>query len=94
MLVLLLTLFQINAYLNYHLLVKNVKNMLNMNLKKTLMKTTSTPAPAPTPTEKQTFYRVRKNWADSKSQIGAYTNLKNAEEAFADIFVSRYRALI
>lgn len=27
------------------------------------------------------YYRVRKNWKDSKSQIGAYRNLKNAKAA-------------
>ncbi len=27
------------------------------------------------------FYRVRKSWLDSKSQIGAYTKLSNAKEA-------------
>ncbi len=40
----------------------------------------------PTPTVKPTtttseLYRVRKSWADSKSQIGAYKNLDNAKEA-------------
>lgn len=66
----------------YHWFPKYGKNMETVrNDVSALMKTTSAPAPAPAPTEKQTFYRVRKNWADSKSQIGAYTNLKNAEEA-------------
>lgn len=35
-------------------------------------------APAPTPTQ---LYRVRKTWADSKSQIGAYKILDNAKKA-------------
>jgi glucan-binding YG repeat protein len=39
----------------------------------------STPTPAPTPTS-DTLYRVRKSWADSKSQIGAYKSLENAKK--------------
>lgn len=39
----------------------------------------STPTPAPTPTT-NTLYRVRKSWADSKSQIGAYKSLENAKK--------------
>lgn len=39
----------------------------------------STPTPAPTPTT-DTLYRVRKSWADSKSQIGAYKSLENAKK--------------
>lgn len=35
---------------------------------------------APTPEPAQ-MYRVRKEWADSKSQIGAYSNLDNAKAA-------------
>lgn len=35
------------------------------------------PAPAPTPA---TLYRVRKTWADSKSQVGAYKVLENAKK--------------
>lgn len=33
-----------------------------------------------TPTSTQ-MYRIRKTWADSKSQIGAYSNLENAKKA-------------
>lgn len=34
------------------------------------------------PTKKnEEFYRVRKDWDDAKSQIGAYTNLDNAKKA-------------
>lgn len=33
-----------------------------------------------TPTAKQ-LYRVRKTWADAKSQIGAYSSLENAKKA-------------
>lgn len=36
-------------------------------------------APAPTPQKVETLYRVRKTWADSKSQIGAYKSLDNAK---------------
>ena len=39
----------------------------------------STPTPAPTPTT-NTLYRVRKSWADAKSQIGAYKSLENAKK--------------
>jgi hypothetical protein len=38
----------------------------------------STPTPAPTPTSD--LYRVRKSWADAKSQIGAYKSLENAKK--------------
>ncbi len=37
-----------------------------------------TPTPAPAQT---TLYRVRKTWADEKSQIGAYESLDNAKKA-------------
>lgn len=40
--------------------------------------TTTTPAPQPAP--KTTTYRVRKTWADSKSQVGAYKLLANAKK--------------
>lgn len=39
----------------------------------------STPTSAPTPTT-DTLYRVRKSWADAKSQIGAYKSLENAKK--------------
>lgn len=41
---------------------------------------TPTPAPTPTPTPTSTVYRVRKSWADAKSQIGAYKSLENAKK--------------
>ena len=34
-----------------------------------------------TTTTPKTLYRVRKTWADAKSQIGAFTNLDNAKKA-------------
>lgn len=34
-----------------------------------------------TTTTKKTYYRVRKTWADAKSQLGAFTNLENAKKA-------------
>lgn len=37
----------------------------------------SAPAPAPAPA---TLYRVRKTWADSKSQVGAFKSLDNAKK--------------
>lgn len=42
----------------------------------TTTSTTTTTTTAPT-----TLYRVRKSWADSKSQIGAFSTLKNAKSA-------------
>lgn len=39
-------------------------------------------APTTKPTVKvDKYYRVRKTWKDSKSQIGAYKSLKNAKKA-------------
>src|SRR5699024_8703770 len=35
----------------------------------------------PKPSTKGNLYRVRKTWKDEKSQIGAYSNLKNAKDA-------------
>lgn len=37
--------------------------------------------PSTTPSSSKTLYRVRKTWADSKSQIGAYSDLDNAKKA-------------
>lgn len=39
----------------------------------------TTPAPAPQPDEPVHWYRVRKSWSDSKSQVGAYKVLSNAK---------------
>lgn len=39
-----------------------------------------TASATPTPATKQ-LYRVRKSWADAKSQLGAYTSLENAKKA-------------
>lgn len=41
---------------------------------------TTTPTTKPTTTTTE-LYRVRKTWADSKSQVGAYANLINAKAA-------------
>ena len=38
-----------------------------------------TPAPKPEPTTADGFFRVRKSWDDSKSQVGAYKILANAK---------------
>lgn len=40
-----------------------------------------TVAPTPTPAPAKHLYRVRKTWADSASQIGAYSSLDNAKAA-------------
>ena len=42
---------------------------------------TPQPAPTPAPQPKATIYRVRKSWADAKSQIGAYKVLANAKKS-------------
>ena len=44
-------------------------------------KDSATPTPAPQPAPQTPLYRVRKSWADSKSQIGAYKSLDNAKKA-------------
>lgn len=44
---------------------------------------TNTTTTTPTDTTSQ-MYRVRKTWADTKSQIGAYTSLANAKAACPD----------
>jgi N-acetyl-anhydromuramyl-L-alanine amidase AmpD len=36
------------------------------------------------PAETTKYYRVRKSWNDTKSQLGAYTNLENAKKACKD----------
>lgn len=50
-----------------------------------------TVAPDPTPVPDKQLYRVRKTWADSVSQIGAYSSLDNAktacDKAGADYYV-------
>jgi len=43
-----------------------------------LLNSGSTPA---TSTPAKQLYRVRKTWADAKSQIGAYSSLENAKKA-------------
>lgn len=46
------------------------------------VQTPSTPKPSTTPVKPaKEIYRVRKTWADTASQIGAYSVLKNAQEA-------------
>jgi peptidoglycan hydrolase-like protein with peptidoglycan-binding domain len=44
---------------------------------------TATPTPAPTITDGK-YYRIRKSWTDSASQLGAYINLENAKKACED----------
>ena len=49
-----------------------------------LMNTTSSSTPSNTPnssTTKVQLYRIRKTWADSKTQMGAYSSLDNAKKA-------------
>ena len=41
----------------------------------------SKPDPAPAPPSEKKLYRIRKSWADAKSQIGAYESLENAKNA-------------
>lgn len=42
---------------------------------------TSSETTVPTQTNTSHLYRIRKNWADAKSQIGAYSNLESAKKA-------------
>ncbi len=57
---------------------------IRMYAKKTIVQTIADPSPSqpsvpvlqPEPVKK--YYRVRISWADSKSQVGAYTDLQNA----------------
>ena len=58
-------------------IAKGICNYLGVAFKESA---TPTPAPAPTPAPKATIYRVRKTWADSKSQVGAYKILDNAKK--------------
>lgn len=49
-----------------------------------LKKTAATPpasTPQPAPASGDQLYRIRKTWADAKSQTGAYKNLDNAKKA-------------
>lgn len=46
-----------------------------------LMNNTSSSTITPSEEVEKEMYRVRKTWEDSKSQIGAYTNLDNAKKA-------------
>lgn len=41
----------------------------------------STTTPTPSATAAKQLYRVRKSWADAKSQIGAFSSLENAKKA-------------
>lgn len=66
-------------------IAKGICNYLGVTFKESA----STPAPAPAPAKtpaattqpKAPVYRVRKSWADSKSQIGAYKILANAKKS-------------
>ena len=58
------------------LIAKGICNYLGVAFKE------SAPAPAPAPTTSH-LYRIRKTWADSKSQLGAYKILENAKKECA-----------
>lgn len=45
------------------------------------VKAPGTASTAPSPSTTPQMYRVRKTWADTKSQIGAFGNLENAKKA-------------
>jgi len=75
---------------NLKLLAKKEAELIAsyFNVKKEEVKP-ATPAPAPTTpakpaTTEKKYYRVRKSWADAKSQIGAYENLEYAKKACKD----------
>lgn len=60
-------------------IAQGICNYLGVALKESTPAPAPKPAPAPTTSKK--LYRVRKTWADSKSQIGAYKILDNAKKA-------------
>ena len=60
-------------------IAQGICNYLGVTFKEQAPTQTQTPAKAPTTSKK--LYRVRKTWADSKSQIGAYKILDNAKKA-------------
>lgn len=60
-------------------IAKGICNYLGVTFKES-----ATPTPAPQPAPQTPLYRVRKSWADSKSQIGAYKSLENAKKACDD----------
>ena len=78
----------------YHWFKKHGKDMDDVrNDVAELMKdktTTSQITPVVKPSTSKTLYRVRKNWQDIKSQIGAYDSLENAKMA-CDKAGSAYR---
>ena len=62
--------------------METVRNDVAALMKKSTSNSTSTtPSTTTTTTSSTTYYRVRKSWSDSKSQVGAYTNLTNAKLA-------------
>lgn len=61
-------------------IAKGICNYLGVAFKESATPTPA-PTPAPKPAVKTPIYRVRKTWADSKSQIGAYKILANAKKA-------------
>lgn len=60
-------------------IAQGICNYLGVAFKEQAPTQAQTPAKAPTTSKK--LYRVRKSWADSKSQIGAYKILDNAKKA-------------
>ena len=65
----------------YHWFKKYNKDMTNVRNDVAELLKDSKPVVQPPVVEKKPLYRVRKSWTDSKSQIGAYADLKNAKDA-------------
>ena len=59
-------------------IAQGICNYLGVAFKEQAPTQAQTPAKAPTTSKR--LYRVRKTWADSKSQIGAYSILENAKK--------------
>ena len=71
---------------NYDVCAKNCPSVIrgkgDWNRFKKLISSETVTVPTTKPTVKvDKYYRVRKTWKDSKSQIGAYKSLKNAKKA-------------
>lgn len=62
-------------------IAQGICNYLGVAFKESAPAPAPKPTPAPTTTTSKKLYRVRKTWADSKSQIGAYKILDNAKKA-------------
>lgn len=71
-----------NWFNRYGKTMDDVRNDVAALLKGGSVNLTPAPTPTPTPTPSTgEMYRIRKTWADAKSQVGAYKNLEGAKSA-------------